>query len=218
MREYLESLLLIIKGALFRFFLKFTYHTINDSRFTMDMYCRLVVDMDINVLKKINIYIPKYVLLKINNIILNEYVQISGDEEIMEKIRDREKINKLYKKHELLRYCGIVLSSPLAKDEDKKKVIDFLKNSRYKDDFLKKIESDMKIYKIQINELKAKLENSSKENTKVQRSDFYRIFAFLEKNGYTANFDMCVLEYIQKMKLYRKEIKDMENHLNKLNK
>jgi len=29
---------------------------------------------------------------------------------------------------------------------------------------------------------------------------------------------MCVLEYIQKMKLYRKEIKDMENHLNKLNK
>ena len=128
----------------------------------MDMYCRLVVDMDINVLKKINIYIPKYILLKINDIILNEYVQMSGDEEIMEKIKDKEKIDRLYKKHELLRYCGIVLSSPLAKDDDKKKVIDFLKNSRYKDDFLKKIESDMKIYKIQINELKAKLENSSK--------------------------------------------------------
>ena len=54
MREYLESLLLMIKEALFRFFLKCTYNTINDSRFTMDMYCRLVVDMDINVLKKIN--------------------------------------------------------------------------------------------------------------------------------------------------------------------
>jgi len=127
MREYLESLLLIIKEALFSFFLKCTYHTIKDSRFTMEMYCRLVVDMDVNVLKKINIYIPKYILLKINNIILNEYVQISGDEEVMEKIKDREKINKLYKKHELLRYCGIVLSSPLAKDDDKKKVIAFLK-------------------------------------------------------------------------------------------
>ena len=73
MREYLESLLLIIKEALFSFFLKCTYHTIKDSRFTMEMYCRLVVDMDVNVLKKINIYIPKYILLKINNIILNEY-------------------------------------------------------------------------------------------------------------------------------------------------
>lgn len=103
-----------------------------------------------------------------------------------------------------MRYCGIVLSSPLAKDDDRK-IIDFLKNSRYKDDFLKKIESDMKIYKIQINELKAKLENSSKENTKVQRSDFYRIFAFLEKIGYTANFNMCVLEYIQRWNYIEKK-------------
>lgn len=218
MREYLKSLLLVIKEALFHFFLKFTFNTINDSNFTMEMYCRLIVDNDLSAIKKINIFIPKYILLNINNNILNEYIQLSGDEEMINQIKDNEKLDILYKKHELLRFCGIILSSPVAKDEDKIKVINFLKKSRYKDDFLKNIEADMKVYRIQIKELKSKINDSSKKNEKTQRSDFYKIFAFLEKNGYTANFNMSVLEYIQKMKLYRKEIKEMENRITKLNK
>ena len=43
----------------------------------------------------------------------------------------------------------------------------------------------------------------------------FRIFAFLEKNGYRASINMPVLEYIETMKLYKSEVKRIEKEINK---
>lgn len=213
-RKIIESIITKITNALFFISKKLTYHTINDYKFTMDRYIQLVVDNNFNALKKLPLYIPKTYLEAIYGNILLEYAKLSENEDIMAEMRNKEQLMTLYKRYEMFRWCGLVLTSPYANDEDKKKTYQFLSNSGIRKDYLNKLEGEMKVLSVKIEDLKKKVD-TKKDVESTQKSDFSRIFAFLEKNGYRASINMPVLEYIETMKLYKSEVKRIEKEINK---
>lgn len=204
-----------INSAIFKYSKKFLYTSLRDLGFTMRSYVDLIVNGNLNALKKIHVPISKAVLKAVLDTIQLEYAELSNNKEVSTYVKRNDKLGILIRKHEILRSCGVVLSV----FPDNKEVLEFLDKSNIKgDDILKRLESECKSLELKISELQTLNKVENKSEKKVTIEDYSRIFAVLNKNGYSANIDMPVLDFIQTMAIYRKEVEDNNKQLENLKK
>ena len=204
-----------INSAIFKYSKKFLYTSLRDLGFTMRSYVDLIVNGNLNALKKIRVPISKAVLKAVLDTIQIEYAELSNNKEVSAYVKRNDKLGILIRKHEILRSCGVVLSV----FPDNKEVLEFLDKSNIKgDDILKLLESECKSLELKIAELQTLNKVENKSEKKVTIEDYSRIFAVLNKNGYSANIDMPVLDFIQTMAIYRKEVEDNNKQLENLKK
>ena len=204
-----------INSAIFEYSKKFLYTSLRDLGFTMRSYVDLIVNGNLNALKKIHVPISKAVLKAVLDTIQLEYAELSNNKEVSTYVKRNDKLGILLRKHEILRSCGVVLSV----FPDNKEVLEFLDKSNIKgDDILKRLESECKSLELKIAELRTLNKVENKSEKKVTIEDYSRIFAVLNKNGYSANIDMPVLDFIQTMAIYRKEVEDNNKQLENLKK
>jgi hypothetical protein len=209
-KKMIESLFVKIQKALFLFYKQFTYHTIKDMDFTMRHYIPLVVDYDFNSIRRIKIPIPQKHLFRIYEGIMFEYIELSNNKELLAKIKEKDTLLTLYRKQNILSLISYVLSCKYASKEAKEQVKNYLKKNRIVGkDALSAVEAEIKTLHVKIDMIQEK--EKKNESNKVERADFFCMFALLEKNGYNANLDMPVIQYIQVLDLYRKEMKQLEN-------
>jgi len=212
MRNKLKSLFETIRKAFF----VLTYNNLSDKQFKMDRYIELVVNNNVKVLKKYPVYIPKSVLYSIYATLQTQYIEMSGDAKIKAKIKRKEQLETLKRKYNILISCGTVLSV----QPDNKDVIDFLERSGLKsDNLLKRVETELKALQSKIEgliEFEKKDKTDEKKGEKLSMGYYSRIFALLNKNGYKASSDMSVLDFIETMALYRKEIEDNNKQVEKI--
>ena len=70
---------------------------------------------------------------------------------------------------------------------------------------------------MRITELKAIDKSEKKQDVgKVTIEDYSKIFAVLNKNGYKADIDMPVIDFIQTMKVYKQEVESHNKEMEKL--
>lgn len=204
-----------INSAIFKYSKKFLYTSLRDLGFTMRSYVDLIVNGNLNALKKIHVPISKAVLKAVLDTIQLEYAELSNNKEVSTYVKRNDKLGILIRKHEILRSCGVVLSV----FPDNKEVLEFLDKSNIKGvDVLKRLESECKSLELKIAELRTLNKVENKSEKKVTIEDYSRIFAVLNKNGYSANIDMPVLDFIQTMAIYRKEVEDNNKQLENLKK
>lgn len=205
--DYIKGFVSRLNEAFFLLFKKLTYHSLEDFSFTMDKYIKLVVDYDFDAIKKIKLPIPKTYLFRIYEDISIEYATLSNNREILAKIKEKDALRTMYNKYQILISCLFVINSPYAKQEDVFKVKKLLKKNRLSQES-KMLEAEIKSLHVRIEDMITK--NDTKKQERITKSDFFRMFAILEENGFSANVDMSVLSYIQKLELYRKKIKNLE--------
>lgn len=204
-----------INSAIFEYSKKFLYTSLRDLGFNMRSYVDLIVNGNLNALKKIRVPISKAVLKAVLDTIQLEYAELSNNKEVSTYVKRNDKLGILIRKHEILRSCGVVLSV----FPDNKEVMEFLDKSNIKGgDILKRLESECKSLELKIAELQTLNKVENKSEKKVTIEDYSRIFAVLNKNGYSANIDMPVLDFIQTMAIYRKEVEDNNKQLENLKK
>ena len=204
-----------INSAIFKYSKKFLYTSLRDLGFTMRSYVDLIVNGNLNALKKIRVPISKAVLKAVLDTIQLEYAELSNNKEVSTYVKRNDKLGILIRKHEILRSCGVVLTAI----PDNKEVLEFLDKSNIKGgDILKRLESECKSLELKIAELQTLNKAENKSEKKVTIEDYSRIFAVLNKNGYSASIDMPVLDFIQTMAIYRKEVEDNNKQLENLKK
>ena len=212
MKNKLQSLFEIIRKAFFIL----TYSNLSDKNFKMDRYIELVVNNKISVLKKYPVYIPKSVLYSIYATLQSQYIEMSGDAKIKAKIKRKEQLEGLKRKYNILITCGTVLTvQPKNKD-----VIDFLSRSGIKsDNLLKRVQTELKALQSKIDaliEFDKKEKSNEKKGEELSMGYYSRIFALLNKHGYKAGRDMTVLDFIETMALYRKEVEENNEQVQKI--
>ena len=204
-----------INSAIFKYSKKFLYTSLRDLGFTMRSYVDLIVNGNLNALKKIRVPISKAVLKAVLDTIQIEYAELSNNKEVSTYVKRNDKLGILIRKHEILRSCGVVLSVFPANVD----ILQKLDTWNIKgDDILKRLESECKSLELKIAELQTLNKVENKSEKKVTIEDYSRIFAVLNKNGYSANIDMPVLDFIQTMAIYRKEVEDNNKQLENLKK
>ena len=204
-----------INSAIFKYSKKFLYTSLRDLGFTMRSYVDLIVNGNLNALKKIRVPISKAVLKAVLDTIQIEYAELSNNKEVSAYVKRNDKLGILIRKHEILRSCGVVLSIFPANVD----ILQKLDTWNIKgDDILKRLESECKSLELKIAELRTLNKAENKSEKKVTIEDYSRIFAVLNKNGYSANIDMPVLDFIQTMAIYRKEVEDNNKQLENLKK
>lgn len=206
-KDYIKGFVSRLNEAFFLLFKKLTYHSLEDFSFTMDKYIKLVVDYDFDAIKRIKLPIPKAYLFRIYEDISIEYATLSNNQEILAKIKGKDALRTMYNKYQILISCLFVINSPYAKQEDVLRVKKLLKKNRVSQEG-KMLEAEIKSLHVRIEDMIAK--NDTKKQERITKSDFFRMFAILEENGFSASVDMSVLSYIQKLELYRKKIKNLE--------
>lgn len=201
-----------IDSAFFTLCRKLAYTSLKDLNFKMRRYISIVVDNKFERLLKIRLPFPKRYLFAIFATLQKEYAELSGNKEYAVKEARSEQIMVLARKHEALRACGVVLTIV----PDNKDVLEFLEKNRIKAT-LKGIEGEMKNLEMRITELKAIDKSEKKQDVgKVTIEDYSKIFAVLNKNGYKADIDMPVIDFIQTMKVYKQEVESHNKEMEKL--
>lgn len=202
-----------INSAIFKYSKKFLYTSLRDLGFTMRSYIDIIVNGNLNALKKIHVPIGKAVLKAVLDMIQTEYAELSNNKEVSTYVKRNDKLGILIRKHEILRSCGVVLTAI----PDNKEVLEFLDKSNIKGvDILKQLEGECKSLELKIAELQTLNKVENKDKKKVTIEDYSLIFAVLNKNGYSANIDMPVLDFIQTMAIYRKEVEDNNKQVENL--
>ena len=216
MKNKINSLFENIRKAIFTFYKYITYSNLQDRNFKMHRYIDIVVHNKLSVLKKIPIYIPKAYLFAIYGTLQAQYIEMSGDSKIKAKIKRREHLETLKSKYNILVTCGTVLSI----FPDNKDVLDFLLRSGISGgNMLKRIKAELKALQSKIenlHEMEKKDMDDEKKSEPLSEAYYVRIFALLNKYGYKADRNMSVLDFIETMALYRKEIEENNKQVEKL--
>lgn len=214
-KNKLNSIFEKIKGAIFLLFKKALFTSIRDLRFTMRMYVDLIVNNNLNSLKRFKIYVPKKAILSAFDDIQKEYMEITQTSNSKAKISRKDRYNRYVREYQILVACGTILSvNPENRD-----VIEFLERSRIKgDNLLKKIQSEIKAIQSKIDEIKSleEQESTKKEDKKISIEDYSTIFAVLNKNGYKASWDMSVIDFIKTMDAYKHEAEENKRQMEKI--
>lgn len=215
-KQKINSVIEKLTNAIFSFYRKHTYNDISDKNFKMDRYIELIVNSNLNALRKYKIKYPKRVLLNVYNNIQAQYIELTNNKEINAKIKQKQRKDILIKKYNLLIACGTVLSVQ-PENED---VLEFLNSNNIKgDDIIKRIGAECKVLQSKIEELQNfEEQEKSKEKKSEPLSEAYysRIFALLNKNGYKADRYMSVLDFIETTNIYKKEIEENNKQIEKL--
>lgn len=204
-----------IDSAIFKYSKRFLYTSLRDLDFTMRSYIDLIVNGNLNALKKIHVPISKAVLKATLDTIQIEYAELSNNKEVSAYVKRNDKLGILIRRHEILRSCGVVLSV----FPDNKEILEFLDKSNIKgDDILKRLESECKALELKIAELQTLNKFENKDKKKATLEDYLTVFIRMNEVvvGLQANMDMPVLTYIQAQARYRKIVEDNNKQVEKL--
>ena len=214
-KEKLNSTFEKINGAIFEYNKRFLYTSIRDLRFTMRDYIDLVVNYNLKALKRKPCFVKQSDLRLVFERLQLEYAELSNNKEYSAQSKRNDAISVLIRKHEILRACGVVFTiNPKNKD-----VLDFLDRSNIKgNDIIKRLESELKSIELRLAELKALGNNNktAKKHEKVTLEDYMQTFAVLSKNGHQCSIDMSVLDFIQKSKLWKREVEENNREIERI--
>lgn len=213
-KEKINSVVEKISNAIFVLQRKALFTTLTDLRFTMRRYIRIVVDSDLNAIKRYNLPISKRLILSVFNELMEEYGSLSDNKEVNAARERKSTFEALVRKQNILVSALIVLNVL----PDDKETIDFLKRSGIRGkNIVDRLENEIKIINIRIEEQQSLMKvDDKKSKEKTTLADYMRIFAVLNKNGYKADIDMSVLDFIQTMSLYRKEAEANQKQLDNI--
>lgn len=213
-KEKTNSVVEKISNAIFVLQRKALFTTLTDLRFTMRRYIRLVVDNDLNAIKRYNLPISKRLILIVFNELMEEYGSLSDNKEVNAARERKSTFEALVRKQNILVSALMVLNVL----PDDKETIDFLKRSGIRGtNIIDRLENEIKIINIRIEEQQSLMKvDDKKSKEKTTLADYMRIFAVLNKNGYRADIDMSVLDFIQTMSLYRKEAEENQKQLDNI--
>jgi hypothetical protein len=202
-----------IGNAIFNLQHKLTYNKLTDLNFKMDRYIRLVVDRDMSALKLYKIPIQNKVLLSVFEELMTEYATLTNNKEVEANMKAKTTLETLVRKQNILVSALMVLQVN-PNDEN---TIAFLKRSRITgENLIERLQNEISIVNIRIEEQKNAMPKAKKEESKVTLTDYMRMFAVLNKNGYKAGIEMSVLEFIQANTLFRQECENNEKQIEKL--
>ena len=205
----LNSIFVKVKSAIFFIYKPILFKDIRDLKFSIKRYSDIVVNNNLNSLKKIRVFVPKSVLISTFNDIQFQYIELSGAKE---KINRKNKQEKLIREYNLLLTCGTVLSV----DKNNKDITEFLRNSRIKaPDLLKWCNSEMKMIRTKLDEIKA-LNDKEPKQKKLTIDDYASVLAVLNKNNYAASWDMPMIDFIKANELYKREVEENKKQIEKL--
>jgi hypothetical protein len=202
-----------IGNAIFNLQHKLTYNKLTDLNFKMDRYIRLVVDRDMSALKLYKLPIQNKVLLIVFEELMTEYATLTNNKEVEANMKAKTTLETLVRKQNILVSALMVLQVN-PNDEN---TIAFLKRSRITgENLIERLQNEISIVNIRIEEQKNAMPKAKKEESKVTLTDYMRMFAVLNKNGYKAGIEMSVLEFIQANTLFRQECENNEKQIEKL--
>ena len=202
-----------IGNAIFNLQHKLTYNKLTDLNFKMDRYSRLVVDRDMSALKLYKLPIQNKVLLSVFEELMTEYATLTNNKEVEANMKAKTTLETLVRKQNILVSALMVLQVN-PNDEN---TIAFLKRSRITgENLIERLQNEISIVNIRIEEQKNAMPKAKKEESKVTLTDYMRMFAVLNKNGYKAGIEMSVLEFIQANTLFRQECENNEKQIEKL--
>jgi len=219
-----------IGNAIFNLQHKLTYNKLTDLNFKMDRYISLVVDRDMSALKRKKLPIQNKVLLSVFDELMTEYATLTNNKEVEANMKAKTTLETLVRKQNILVSALMVLQVVEAEKRKKDFVklsdeltltenntIAFLKRSRITgDNLIDRLQNEISIVNIRIEEQKNAMPKAKKEESKVTLTDYMRMFAVLNKNGYKASIEMSVLEFIQANTLFRQECENNEKQIEKL--
>lgn len=216
-KEKTNSIFEQIKGAIFAYieklYRKNLYVSLEDERFTMKSYIKIVCDENLNALKKRRIFTIESVLQKVWIEIIQQYAELTKNKEIKNKVDRNEQIQTLYNRITILRGCYMALSVT----PEEQRIIKFLSDSGIRADghskMLKRLESEMKMISIKIKDLSTLNKVEHKEQKKATRSDYSVIFVTLKKAGYSASIEMPVIDFVNAINMYRAEVEENNKQL-----
>lgn len=203
-----------IRGAIFTLMRKVIYCDIKDLRFKMSNYIDVVVNDNYSALKRINLPIPKELLMQVWQELQEQYSELSETKEVSVLKDKKSRFTLLVKKREILSACLTVLSVI----PDNQQIIDKLKTDFriFGDNLEKKIVAEIKMIDTRLEEIKATFKDENKDKTKITIEYYVDAFVMLNKNGYEADINMSVLSFIKTMKRFRQEVEENNKQMEKL--
>lgn len=207
-KKKINSIIEKLDNAIFLFYKNIIlYSSCRDISFTMKSYIYGIALNEYKYLRKYPVYVPNRYYNAIKELITTEYTELSDGSEMkaLEIKKDRLKLLRLQQK---MIYAAKVI---LITDKNNKDVLEFLDKSGLS---VNGLNGEMKMIETEISEI----ENSFKTDKDIEENNekttnieiFYSMFAVLSKNGYLSGINMTVIDYIEKLNLYRREVKEIE--------
>lgn len=198
------------------FFRLFIYKSLTDYGFTVKRYIDLRLSGNPKYLNKTMFNVPKYVYIYTLADISNEYIELSKNEELIKEKAQRDNLQALTERHFLLRAIDILLKFDCLNDEESERLRALLRTAGIRNIDPKRIESELRALEVKINVEKSLIPTAEdKPSVDVSKSDFIKVLAFLNKEGFQVSLDSSVLYYIESMNLYREQRKQLEEQLEK---
>lgn len=214
-KEKINSVSGKISNAIFALQRKALYTTLTDLRFTMRRYIRLVVDNDLNTIKRYKLPISKQIILSVFNELMEEYGTLSDNKEVNAARERKSTFESLVRKQNILVSALMVLNVI----PDDKETIDFLKRSGIRGtNIIDRLNNEINIINIRISEQEQLIKpKNGKEHQKVTMGDYLSMFIRMNEENIKSDIDMPVLEYIkarqrfdQKQEAARKQIEQIK--------
>lgn len=215
-KKYINSVFDKVRNAIIVSKRKKLFTTLTDFDFTMRRYIQLVVDKDLEVLKKKKVRVSRNMLVSVYNELMAEYAKLTDSEKVNSEIDQKNAYIALIKKQNIYVMALNVLQV-IPNDEN---TLEFLrKKARLKgDDMVERLKNEIAILNLRIAEQEKTVYPNGKENKPegVKREDYIQMMGVLNKNGYKSDLDMTVIDFIEANRLFKKECEANEKQLREL--
>ena len=170
-------------------------------------YIDVAVDGNYRKLRKISLPVPMKVYKDVYSDLIEQYMELSGNDNLKAEKERQEDENDLKKKV----YLYSVGLSVLVQFEQTDGIMSYFENEGIAgtvEQVAKRVDAELKVMKIELEGLeKLKLQNPKEKTT---RQDFSKTIAMACKNGYNVHYEMSTADFIQTLNIQREEIKNLE--------
>lgn len=215
-KKYINSVFDKIMNAIIVSKRKKLFTTLTDLDFTMRRYIRLVVDKDLEALKKQKVRVSRNMLVSVFNELMGEYAKLSDSDKVNAEIDNKNAYISLIKKQNVYVMALNVLQV-IPNDEN---TLEFLrKKARLKgDDMVERLKNEIAILNLRIAEQEKLVypDGKNKKTEGVKLEDYIRMIGVLNKNGYKSDLDMTVIDFIEANRLFKKECEANEKQIRDL--
>ena len=215
-KKYINSVFDKIRNAIIVSKRKKLFTTLTDLDFTMRRYIRLVVDKDLEALKKQKVRVSRNMLVSVFNELIGEYAKLSDSDKVNAEIDNKNAYISLIKKQNVY----VMALNVLQVIPDDENTLNFLrKKARLKgDDMVERLKNEIAVINIRIAEQEKLVypDGKNKKTEGVKLEDYIRMIGVLNKNGHKCDLDMSVIAFIEANKLFKKECEENEKQIRDL--
>ena len=215
-KKYINSVFDKIRNAIIVSKRKKLFTTLTDLDFTMRRYIRLVVDKDLEALKKQKVRVSRNMLVSVFNELMGEYAKLSDSDKVNAEIDNKNAYISLIKKQNVY----VMALNVLQVIPDDENTLNFLrKKARLKgDDMVERLKNEIAVINIRIAEQEKLVypDGKNKKTEGVKLEDYIRMIGVLNKNGHKCYLDMSVIAFIEANKLFKKECEENEKQIRDL--